>query len=134
MTHTTMACYVWGGVILFQVGIAFWLDSFLPLFAFLTGVLIGVLAAFDVSKSQRLDAKEKKKGEEEGEQRMTNETKKHIVELHKTHGPNYIVFLLDYKYNIDEINSVLRQHISQLEEERDALAAALENGGNKNEG
>lgn len=64
---------------------------------------------------------------------MSEEVKKRIIELHREYSPNHIVFLLDYQYSIDDVNDVLRQYvakmetrIAQLEAERDALAARVD--------
>lgn len=45
------------------------------------------------------------------------EDKNKILEYFKTYGVNHIVFLMDWKYHVDDVNGVIREKIQTLQEE-----------------
>ena len=44
----------------------------------------------------------------------TPEDRQRILELHKKHGVNHVIFMLDYKYDADDVNQVLREEIARI--------------------
>lgn len=46
---------------------------------------------------------------------VTDYDRQVILQLHKFYGVNHIVFLMDYQYDADDVNQVLREYIAKLE-------------------
>ena len=46
---------------------------------------------------------------------LTEKDRLRILELHKQYGINHVVFLMDYRYNSDVVNQVLRDEITKLQ-------------------
>lgn len=46
---------------------------------------------------------------------MTKADRTQILELHRKYGVNHVVFLMNYRYDVDQVNQVLRDRIAELE-------------------
>jgi hypothetical protein len=54
---------------------------------------------------------------------VSEEVRLQILELHKTYGVNHVIFMLNYEYNADVVNQVLRDEIATLKTRCDAYDA-----------